>query len=387
MTRSRILLPEKGDDVTLTTHQKRLKIGLRSELSAKSSHGGGETVDEDSSEVRGTGSSMVKLDEPQALEMTHRHASSTWPSAVSEARYDEPISSVRISSFAKMTVLGERDNLTGTADGSGAREVQGSSLAGDSSPRESFPATPPNFSTPSRRQLSPGARKGTPIAGPKSAVTAFHRLLELENASSIEKPRKERLNRDSFAWFQKSQCHPSPHDTTPLSPPKILRHQLRLQDFTRVRPSRSGFEKRVSVLQSDVASNGDLASVNWSKCLPPIGPERDRSGAKHSAGLRRIYILHPEKATPSGQMIEPTLSESLETYQKHLSQYVGYACLLLPILGPVFGHGGLDVLINWHSKGQVTQFRRQEKGLILAYSYGMLVIAVIALTLAMVLFT
>jgi len=68
--------------------------------------------------------------------------SSTWLSTVSEsASSEDPSLPPRSGSFAKVTVLNAKGNLTGTPKGTGAREV-GSSLAGASSPRDQFPSSP-----------------------------------------------------------------------------------------------------------------------------------------------------------------------------------------------------------------------------------------------------
>lgn len=77
--------------------------------------------------------------------------SSTWVSTQSE---DDSIASAlpplpgRQGSFAKVTILGAKDNITGSPDGTGAREV-GSSLADASSPGAQFSSSPaPFISTP-----------------------------------------------------------------------------------------------------------------------------------------------------------------------------------------------------------------------------------------------
>ena len=53
----------------------------------------------------------------------------------------------------------------------------------------------------------------------------------------------------------------------------------------------------------------------------------------------------------------------------------------------LFVHGKLDLLIMWHSKGCVAEFRRREKILVLVYSYSIFVLASVALTLVMIIVT
>ena len=85
------------------------------------------------------------------------HSSSGWISTVSEpeSRKDKP-AAIRAGSFAKVAVLGWKGNVTGTPEGSNAREV-GSSLADSSSP----PA-PPSSEQPSFEKGSPNSLPLTP---------------------------------------------------------------------------------------------------------------------------------------------------------------------------------------------------------------------------------
>ena len=77
--------------------------------------------------------------------------SSTWVSTQSEddsMAYALPSLPGRQGSFAKVTILGAKENITGSPDGTGAREV-GSSLADASSPGAQFSSSPAPFtSTP-----------------------------------------------------------------------------------------------------------------------------------------------------------------------------------------------------------------------------------------------
>ncbi|KAL9640340.1 MAG: hypothetical protein Q9164_000343 [Protoblastenia rupestris] len=119
------------------------------------------------------------------LNKASQYASSAWLSTVSESESSEPSLPNRISSFAKMTVLGHKANLTGTPEGTGAREV-GSSLADASSPGAKLSSSPVIFSSspatlassPPYRGLSPIADYTTSLSKPQNAVKAFHRHLE-----------------------------------------------------------------------------------------------------------------------------------------------------------------------------------------------------------------
>ena len=94
--------------------------------------------------------------------------SSTWVSTQSE---DDSMASAlpplpgRQGSFAKVTILGAKENITGSPDGTGAREV-GSSLADASSPGAQFSSSPaPFISTPSsQHQTRPKANSPQTLA-------------------------------------------------------------------------------------------------------------------------------------------------------------------------------------------------------------------------------
>ena len=96
-----------------------------------------------------------------------RQPSSLWLSTVAEGLDDRPSSEPRVSSFAKTAILGLKGNLTGTPEGTGAREV-GSSLAGESSPE--------TVSSLTRSSLVFGDVGFSPTGD--SAIKAFHQQLE-----------------------------------------------------------------------------------------------------------------------------------------------------------------------------------------------------------------
>lgn len=85
---------------------------------------------------------VVDLHKQEPASKEPSRESSAWLSTVSESASGGDSSlPLRSGSFAKVTVLNSKGNLTGTPQGTGAREV-GSSLAGASSPRDQLSSSP-----------------------------------------------------------------------------------------------------------------------------------------------------------------------------------------------------------------------------------------------------
>lgn len=87
--------------------------------------------------------------------------SSAWLSTVSEGNSGELSLPDREGSFAKFTVLGKKGNITGTPEGTGAREV-GSSLADASSQGANFSSPTPFGSSPFSPTQQPEVTTSTP---------------------------------------------------------------------------------------------------------------------------------------------------------------------------------------------------------------------------------
>ena len=99
----------------------------------------------------GTGASVVRRGAAHS-------SSSAWLTTVDEVSSNsQGPTSNRQDSFSKFTTLGPKANLTGTPQGTGAREV-GSSLAGTSSPAQNFDSSPPCIQTPSYVHTPPSLR-------------------------------------------------------------------------------------------------------------------------------------------------------------------------------------------------------------------------------------
>ena len=112
--------------------------------------------------------------QPEFDSKERSHYSSTWVSTLSE---DDSMASAlpqlpgRQSSFAKVTILGAKDNITGSPDGTGAREV-GSSLADASSPGAPLSSSPATFmATPySQHQTQSNANSPQTLASGRSST-------------------------------------------------------------------------------------------------------------------------------------------------------------------------------------------------------------------------
>ena len=71
--------------------------------------------------------------------------------------------------------------------------------------------------------------------------------------------------------------------------------------------------------------------------------------------------------------------------QKRCSRLWALVCLLVPFLGPLYGHGYLDGIMSWHSNGEIQKFCTWEKTAVLTYSYTFLVAVLVTLVLIMIL--
>ncbi|KAL2039261.1 hypothetical protein N7G274_007929 [Stereocaulon virgatum] len=125
---------------------------------------------------------------PRELSSKERsHFSSGWVSTISEATSALPRLPTREGSFAKISLLGNKGNVTGTPEGTGVREV-GSSLADRSSPGAKFSSSPaPMASSPHIQYKSPSKAGGfqsttSGITTPKSIRSAApHNCFDDEN--------------------------------------------------------------------------------------------------------------------------------------------------------------------------------------------------------------
>ncbi|KAL9103198.1 MAG: hypothetical protein Q9163_001725 [Psora crenata] len=249
----------------------------------------------------------VRLQAGAGLTKASQYASSAWLSTLSESRSSEPSLPNRISSFAKMTVLGRKGNLTGTPEGTGAREV-GSSLADASSPGADLSSSPPIInSSPAILSNSPypgpppKADYPTPLSNSRDGVDALHLSLRgsprdpasplqhhVEYASSLRR-------QDSFGYVINRSMDKSvgSHDASPSNQARVGQRVLVPHEgFVSYPPyakssSNPAAQSRLLMSSSPTIDVGPAFEehVDWLKYLPAIGrSNRRRCSSSESNG-------------------------------------------------------------------------------------------------------
>ena len=311
ITPSRIELREIAQGHDLTTHQKRMEFEMTdSEYSYVSGEAEKENPRQKSmstphSVIRDQENADSVLEALGRLNRMDQAPSSTWLSTVSEAPTEQPSSPLRISSFAKMSVLGPKGNLTGTPEGYGAREV-GSSLADNSSPAANFSSSPPIIpSSPPPHRDSSSADYITPISKPENAMQAFHQHIENMDPdySNLKKLRPVRAH-DSFGYMSSTDERINwPWDDSP----SMHAHESQIKDqplglkgltsslFTKSEVSSPGDDNApmkplLGPSKSPFENIDGREEVDWLKYLPALGrpkrpPHRRRSSSESESRL------------------------------------------------------------------------------------------------------
>ncbi|MCJ1457840.1 hypothetical protein MMC28_008209 [Mycoblastus sanguinarius] len=205
--------------------------------------------------------------------------SSVWLSTTSEGKSGELSLPIRNGSFGKMAVIGRNGNLTGTPQGTGAREV-GSSLADASSPDNKFSSSPAAFDSPPAVQYSP-AVDGELGHGENHVADGFHNRMHsssLQHSSStydddlsvetdfdqhlspeIRQHRQLLIHHHLLPRNQPPFLHPSEHQSAP--------NMLSIADAV----SSSLIIPRVSGLEAPSAIATNKQSLQPVAYLPPAG--------------------------------------------------------------------------------------------------------------------
>lgn len=266
---------------SLTTHEKRLQRELTSsDISYVSTESGEHDTHEESQSLDG-GVSHFSQDADQEqegslpLRRLRRLPSSTWLSTVSEGQSPQSSPRERVSSFQKMASAGPRGNVTGTLEGTGAREV-GSSLADASSPVAQFSSSPPILlSSPPEHLLKPaGGDAHQPVSKPGSAVLAFHRHLEGhhidETTGWMQETSRGHDSFDIVAYHGAGKGSPA-WENSPSS-----------EAYKRRNRSTSGFGRRYfeQFQQAKRGSSEEDEKIDWLKYLRP------RRGTRKQADFR-----------------------------------------------------------------------------------------------------
>ena len=351
ITPSRIELREIAQGHELTTQQKRMEIETSnseySYVSDDAEKGDHHQVlfSPSGSVGRSREATDKDLEASGGLNTPGQLPSSTWLSTVSEGPTTEPSLPHRISSFARMSLLGLKGNLTGSpdGDGDGAREV-GSSLADNSSPGQEFWSSPPVFtSSPLVHRLSPIADYTTPIPKPENAVQAFHRHLEAidPGPDALAKLSSSRAH-DSFGYIvDRSQNRLSSRWEDSPSTHAHDRHMKKRFLHSRgktISPSSPLARDGVKSLIDNVApmkpnlnpssifsihDSDEQEHFDWLKYLPALGPPRrlaNRRGSPHEKE-HCTQAVPPAKDIPSTQPTSKTGHQKRRSAVQSLGRY------------------------------------------------------------------
>ena len=260
----------QNQDHSLTTHEKRLQREFTSsDISYVSTESGEhDTHEEFQSPDGGVFHFGQGADQEQEgsfpLRRLRRLPSSTWLSTVSEGQSPQSSPRDRVSSFQKMVSAGPRGNVTGTLEGTGAREV-GSSLADASSPVARFSSSPPVLlSSPPEHLLKPaGGNVHQPVSKPGSAVLAFHRHLEghqIDQTSGwMQEASRRHDSLDTVAYHDAGKAAPA-WENSPSS-----------EAYKRRYRTTSGFGRRYfeQFQHAKRGSSEEDEKIDWLKYLRP----------------------------------------------------------------------------------------------------------------------
>ena len=444
--------------------------------------------------------------------MDGSYQSSAWLSTQDEAAsVDYSDLPGRGGSLSKMTVLGPQANLTGTLEGTGAREF-GSSLADGSSPGMKFSSKPNHqfscspfvhfapieehtSSTPKsaksfHRRTIDGAAKSTGTTAPGDFYDRIRNHAIHRDSDLYDEDEADNLPQTSFhpTQIQKHRQHLIDHSLLPqsasspstdsrrFSAPLHLAESRENYDMEKVpgttayagfgqplasyTPSMPGTTPRMRSphrrvpSQDDIFDAKNLISHNETALISPplptaqVGkPSKQNSkscllGRKTQQQKMEKSEAHPmqslkaqsveqqegsslndveltrkaeEVSTPEApSLVRPTRpvrpqphfrpdgrpiarAESPHLYripratrqavlqrQKELSIMVLCLCFLCPPMLIIYGHGFMDGVMEWFTRGQMNAFRPQEKKAALAIAYGGLAAMAIGIVAAMI---
>ena len=365
-------------------------------------------------------SSVNDTDEtqPDLSSKERSYHSSAWVSTQSEADstvYVLPRLPGRQGSFAKLAILGAKGNVTGSPDGTGAREV-GSSLADASSPGAQFSSSPAPFTTTPHSQCqtpfiktvsqnSPSSKSSIPMAtsitrGPGN-ISNLHIPTTKEEWFQVLPPRQPELapvhptrrrrssgesksgsntshNMGSASEFPVLQVHGRSSTSAGLlcNRASLPKYENLLQDpeylnlrERRARPAHLDdrsisptkprpFRTRDGVVYTDVPAPEFVHPVYaherlWDRAERRIRPESTRLGR----GLSRFQApaIGPVARIESPHLYRvprPITAELLER-RKLISTIYLILCCCFPFMALAYGYGLLDWIINAHMDGEI----------------------------------
>ncbi|KAL6713883.1 hypothetical protein ACLMJK_008377 [Lecanora helva] len=362
---------------------------------------------------------MIKGEMKASTEVSRE--SSTWTTTVSEAYagVSGPVSPppLRTGSFAGVTVLGKKGNLTGTPEGSGAREV-GSSLAGTSSPPtipESLPRIPKDRqreppklttaetlspsasqnwtsrsggnSTPARRRSSSesnGMILASPLATKTSALPSpnlqVHR--KRNTMAGIESSGDSSFfvdvnseNHQHHGSLRERRAHQALtyHEDISTATASIGPGNFADPDAISFVPTSNGVKANVGGAQGSQASvstgshaflHGNVVYTDVPRPVfnhPVYGAHRPWDTPTQHRGRSQLRADPYERPiarveSPHLHRIRHPLTDELLQRQESLSIFWFLCFSVIPPFALMFGHGMLDGIIRYQTNGEIESF-------------------------------
>lgn len=400
-------------------------------------HATNESLEDEEKEQRGSG-------RDEKVRSIH---SSAWLSTVSEGEsgdYSLPDHGHRVGSFAKVTVLGSKGNITGTPEGTGAREV-GSSIADASSQGAKFsspatfgssPFSPPQqdivddstsqhshnyvktlnnpfattlkqdppvydntFSKTPQYAHSYQSASGNPFATPKTSPTSSTGPGEMRfpyppiDAVSIEmhergyrasrKIRGQRKTSPQSSSESEARIKASPitQKASGVPSPVIMGH--------RHRKTATGLLLRESSTHSDSEISRDGSA--------DAAPAFDYLASAYNVRPWDSVSAHSRPTPRPGTYVRPIArAESPHLYhiprqpapevvarQEQISFWVLVTTCIVPPIALLYGYGLMDGIISQLTSGEINQYDEWHKFFAKCWGFGMTGVIILAIVIAM----
>ncbi|KAH0542124.1 hypothetical protein FGG08_003424 [Glutinoglossum americanum] len=265
-------------------------------------------------------------------------------------------------SFAKVTVLGLRANVTGTPDGTGMREV-GSSLAGDSSHA--------HWSSSPHQQGSSPTSHLKPLSKPPSPTLP-------EPTYPSQKLREQNVHRQQGYYNKQIRQHLEERKAMGLTEPVFYpaspfhNNHMHTNSDGRLSPIDSISMSSLRALCPDRP-----VSYNTTPPLPHLWTAKQRQ-----------MIIDERRENNHHHRPRKGSFDSTDSYrrQRTISRAILIFCMLFPIVGwmmlLLFGYGCMDATVAYCTNGEILKLRRREKSIALVFSWVVIVVGILGLIVA-----
>ena len=298
------------------------------------------------------------------LDMDSSYPSSAWMDAFLETGLEAPESQGvpgPNGSFAKVTILGPKVNITGTPDGTGMRQV-GSSLADASSPGMNLSSSP-GYPVSSPEDIAPPVpQHHVPLSRPAPAHLPVGRK---QSGQEKQQPgvlyEQIRAHRELLAaegLLPRSFTPPVPR---PISGPLTTNSLMNL---------RSSFLNSSS---ANAASRSHSPAPFYLNPTPPLPPPRD---SEKFIGMDYRLHRHPRENSDTDTAVWKR--------KQNLSRAILGMCFLFPPLLLLYAYGMLDVLISSLTSGTITHLADREKRIALVVGWTFAGAAICGIVVGMI---